>query len=231
MRRDLGEGSRSYHQEADVYEEFSRAEDAQRKILRRLRRLVRGKRVVDIGCGTGKYAALLAAQTKSYTGIDRSLEELRIARKRAVHGHVRFLHADATALPLPAQSADLVLASWVFGTIKTLSRRALALREAERICAHGGRIIFIENDVGGSFERVRGRYPAVRRTQAYNRWLERHGLFVMERFTTTFGFSTIADARRVIGAIWGTRAAARVRRAKIPHRIVIYTKRKAELIV
>ncbi|MFO1088130.1 MAG: methyltransferase domain-containing protein [Hyphomicrobiales bacterium] len=57
---------------------------------------VRGKSVLDIGCGTGQLSALLAAQGASVTGIDISAPMLAVAKERS-GDHVTFLERDAAA--------------------------------------------------------------------------------------------------------------------------------------
>jgi SAM-dependent methyltransferase len=48
---------------------------------------------LDVGCGDGLLAAKLAARAESVTGVDRSAEMIRQARKRDV-GNVTFLEGD-----------------------------------------------------------------------------------------------------------------------------------------
>jgi SAM-dependent methyltransferase len=55
--------------------------------------------VLDIGCGTGVLALLLADQGLEVTGVDPAGESLRVARAKPGAGRVRWLHGDATALP------------------------------------------------------------------------------------------------------------------------------------
>jgi ubiquinone/menaquinone biosynthesis C-methylase UbiE len=72
----------------------------------------RGRRVADLGCGTGTLSLLLADEGGHFvTGIDFSPEMIRRARKKAdrtVPNPV-FTVADAAHPPLPAGSFDVVL--------------------------------------------------------------------------------------------------------------------------
>lgn len=49
---------------------------------------------LDVGCGDGLLAAGLAARAQSVTGVDRSPELIRLARKRDDAGTVTFLEGD-----------------------------------------------------------------------------------------------------------------------------------------
>jgi SAM-dependent methyltransferase len=63
------------------------------------------RRVLDIGCGTGTFALLLAERGLEVTGVDPASGSLGIARAKPGAERVRWIHGDATALP-PLQ-ADL----------------------------------------------------------------------------------------------------------------------------
>lgn len=224
----LAEDSKSYHQEADIYERFSQAEDAPGKILSFLRPLVLGKEILDLGCGTGKYVLSLAPLARSYCGLDISPEQLTIAQRKA-RGipNLTWLCSSAETVALPDSCIDTVISTWVIGTIKGLDRKRSALSEANRVLKKKGTIYLVENDVGGEFEFIRGRYPHDTRTQEYNQWLEREQGFVpIRKFDTYFGFTTLAEAQSIIGAIWGPIAAQKVTKAEIEQKIVLYEKRK-----
>lgn len=55
--------------------------------------------VLDIGCGTGTLACLLAQQAIEVTGVDPAAASLAIGRAKPGAGQVRWIHGDATALP------------------------------------------------------------------------------------------------------------------------------------
>ena len=62
--------------------------------------------ILDIGCGTGTFACLLALRGKDVTGVDPAAASLEVARRKPGAQHVRWLRGDAAALP-PLQ-VDLV---------------------------------------------------------------------------------------------------------------------------
>jgi ubiquinone/menaquinone biosynthesis C-methylase UbiE len=102
--------------------------------------------IVDCPCGAGPAMRAIPAGV-SYVGVDLSPAMLRRARRRAALrglASAEFVEADAAAIPLPADLADLLLSFW---GLHCFPDPAAALREAGRILKPGGRI------VGSSFLR------------------------------------------------------------------------------
>jgi SAM-dependent methyltransferase len=62
--------------------------------------------VVDVGCGTGTFACMLAAEGRKVIGIDPAAASLDVARRKPAGARVRWLEGEATGLP--RVGADLV---------------------------------------------------------------------------------------------------------------------------
>lgn len=60
---------------------------------------VGARSVLDVGCGTGVFALLLADRGIDVTGVDPALGSLDVARRKPHATRVRWIHGDATALP------------------------------------------------------------------------------------------------------------------------------------
>ena len=102
-----------------------------RALLPWLERL-HSRRAIDIGCGTGRWAAVLSA-----IGVDVSPAMLAIAAtKPGLRG--RLAVADAGLLPIANRTADLVLCAL---TLAHVRNHAAALRELSRILEPGGTLI------------------------------------------------------------------------------------------
>lgn len=56
-------------------------------------------RVLDVGCGTGTFALLLADRGLAVTGVDPAAASLDVARAKPGSERVRWIHGDATTLP------------------------------------------------------------------------------------------------------------------------------------
>ena len=80
-------------------------------MLREFAAPLEGRRVLDVGTGTGRAAIVLAAAGAHVTGVDASPEMLRVARERASSRGVAvtFDAGDAHALPFEAASFDVVV--------------------------------------------------------------------------------------------------------------------------
>ncbi len=100
-------------------------------------------RLVDIGTGTGRMIELLGNIADHATGIDRSPEMLRVARAKLADARtpVDLRQADVAALPLPDSSADTVVMHQVLHYIPAPE---VALSEAARIVAPGGRMLIVD---------------------------------------------------------------------------------------
>jgi|SRR5215472_12509102 len=78
-------------------------------------RLVRGKRVLDLGCGDGRFALGVASLASRVDGIDPDPEAIAAARKNARESgvrNVRFRVGAAQQLPYSEAAFDVVILSW-----------------------------------------------------------------------------------------------------------------------
>jgi len=78
-------------------------------------RVVRGKRVLDLGCGDGRLALGVAAYARTVEGLDPDPDGIATARKRARDegiGNVRFAVGAAQTLPYEDGAFDVVISSW-----------------------------------------------------------------------------------------------------------------------
>jgi ubiquinone/menaquinone biosynthesis C-methylase UbiE len=94
-----------------------------------------GRRVLDVGTGTGAIAAAAAARGASPVGID--LAEEMVAGARGRHPGVEFRRGDAEQLPFGSGEFDAVVAGFVFNHLP-LPESAAA--ECARVLGAGGRL-------------------------------------------------------------------------------------------
>jgi len=98
-----------------------------------------GERVVDVATGTGNAALVAAERGGQVIAVDFEPSLLRLADQRArdVGRDVQWLRGDLAALPVPDDSADVVVS--VFGVMYATDQSAAA-REIARIAAPGARV-------------------------------------------------------------------------------------------
>jgi ubiquinone/menaquinone biosynthesis methyltransferase len=98
---------------------------------------------VDLACGTGDVAFLLAGRYPEgvVTGSDLSEPMLAIARERNRFANVRFERGDLCSLPFPDGSIDVVTGSYALRNAPDL-RNAVA--EVHRVLSPGGVAAFLD---------------------------------------------------------------------------------------
>ncbi len=105
---------------------------------------LRGRRVLDLGCGSGELSTQLAAMGARVTGVDLSPELIAVARTRAeldgVAGSTEFLVADVEAAGVPGSGYDVVVAWQVLHHV-SLAPALAAIRGALR---PGGLLVTME---------------------------------------------------------------------------------------
>lgn len=123
-----------------------RADAAERRLLLRLLEPFREVRsAVEIGCGTGHFAAFLAQRGLDMIGLDRAPAMLSEARR--LSPSLALVLADAHRLPFRDGSADLAV---FVTTLEFLEDPIRALREAVRVARHGVVVIALNRySVGG----------------------------------------------------------------------------------
>lgn len=98
-----------------------------------------GTRVLDVGCGNGRYLAALSSLGVIAIGCDLSVGMLRAGIKTSV------VAADVMNLPFPAGAFDVVLAPHM---LYHVGDRETAAREMRRVLAPGGRCAVVANGAG-----------------------------------------------------------------------------------
>jgi SAM-dependent methyltransferase len=90
---------------------------------------------VDVGCGTGLHAAVLAARGFRVLGLDYSADQLRIARDR-----LPVVRADGRALPLPDGSVAVAASLLTHTDLDGFDR---LVAECARILQPGGALVYV----------------------------------------------------------------------------------------
>ena len=104
----------------------------------------KSKKILDFGCGIGRFGERLDSYGLRYTGIDNSLGMIRAAREFTRNDKLNFVHFDGMRIPFHDSSFDVVLSSEVFTFILKSPSSKDILSEIRRVLVPGGRLIMLE---------------------------------------------------------------------------------------
>lgn len=115
-----------------------------------------GERILDVPCGQGRHAHLLAEAGFDVTGLDYSRPLLAVARTRGTGRTLRYVHGDMRALPSPwaGRFAAVLNLFTSFGFFFDPSDDVRVIREFARVLAPGGTLVWH----GGSRDGVMARF-------------------------------------------------------------------------
>jgi SAM-dependent methyltransferase len=96
-----------------------------------------GERVLDLGCGAGRFVAALRDHGCEAIGVDVAAAALERARRNVPEGDFRLLGDDGS-VPLEHRSVDLV---WCSEVLEHVADTGGLLVEARRVLKAGGRLL------------------------------------------------------------------------------------------
>jgi ubiquinone/menaquinone biosynthesis C-methylase UbiE len=102
------------------------------------RRYTAGKRVLDVGCGTGYGSAELAQSAAEVTGVDIAADAIEYAKTNYPIPGLRFIESSCMAVPFPPESFEVLVA---FEVIEHLSDHRAFLDECARLLTPEGLFI------------------------------------------------------------------------------------------
>lgn len=97
--------------------------------------LVKNKIVLDIACGEGYGANLLADAAKHVTGVDIDSRTIHQAAKKYCKSNLKFMAGRVEHIPLPDHSVDVVVS---FETLEHTTEHTKMLQEVKRVLKPGG---------------------------------------------------------------------------------------------
>jgi SAM-dependent methyltransferase len=146
------------------------------------------ERVLDIGCGTGTFALLLAERGYDVTGVDPARASLDVARSKPGAERVRWIDGDATQLP-PMQVDLATMTGNVAQAIVDEDAWLGTLRGVREALRPGGHLVFETRDPAQKAWTEWNRAGSHRVTEVAETWvdlLEVDGPLVSFRWTYVF---------------------------------------------
>jgi ubiquinone/menaquinone biosynthesis C-methylase UbiE len=133
----------AYNDWAETYDtDLNRTRDLAAEALRQANLDLTGRKVVEVGCGTGRNTAWLTEHAAEIVALDFSDEMLARARARVTDARVRFVQHDARARwPLADSSSDVVVAMLILEHIENLET---FFAEAARVLRDRGELFVCE---------------------------------------------------------------------------------------
>lgn len=208
---------RIYASRAADYHRMIAPEDADGNLFHAIQQVtpLHGKRLLDLGTGTGRLTLLLAKQAAQMVGLDLHWDMLREnARQRSLLTvHWSLLQGDMRALPLPDGWADVVTAGWAIGHLRGWyaddwqTQIGRVLREMQRVAAPGGVLIIVETLTTGSLAPA----PPTEPLAEYYAWLESEWGFRRQTIRTDYQFASVEEAATRTEFFFGAALAEKIR--------------------
>ncbi|UBU10212.1 class I SAM-dependent methyltransferase [Nonomuraea gerenzanensis] len=158
------------------------------------------RRVLDVGCGTGTFAVLLAARGFEVTGVDPAAASLDVARAKPGAERVRWIHGVATDVPPQAADLATITGNAAQAIVEPQDWRA-TLGAVHAALRPGGHLVFETRDparrawLGWTEQETRqvAEIPGVGRVTQWHDLLDVSGPLVTFRTTVVFA----ADGQRL----------------------------------
>ena len=143
MQREQSEIATAYNDWAETYDTVeNRTRDLAAETLRQLNLNLDDRRIVEVGCGTGRNTIWLAERSAEIVALDFSEAMLARARTRVNDPRIRFMQHDArVGWPLAAASAEVVIAMLILEHVEYLEP---VFTEAARVLSRGGQFYVCE---------------------------------------------------------------------------------------
>lgn len=160
----FGRAAASY----DNHAAFQR--DVGYKLLDLMPERLQGKKILDLGCGTGYFSQHFIEAGAELVCADLSAEMLKQAQARCGAGNAEFTLCDAESMPFADESFDYVFSSLALQWCEDLS---VPLKEIRRILKPGGGVYFSTLLEGSLFE-LNQAWSEVDSHQHVNRFISRN---------------------------------------------------------
>lgn len=209
---------RIYTSQAVEYHRMISAEDCEGNLRAALEQITafEGRRVLDLGSGTGRIPLLLAAQGAQVVGLElqRAMLRQQQVQRAQVGGTWALVQGDMRHLPFVSGWIEVVIAGWAIGHLRGWHPRrwrdpiGQVLREMQRVVVAGGVLIIIETLTTGSLAPA----PPTAAQGEYYAWLENEWGFTRQALRTDYQFASVEEAVAHTEFFFGEALAEAIRR-------------------
>lgn len=212
-----------YQHHAAQYHQMISAEDARSHLPAVLKAITpfQGKRVVDIGSGTGRIPIIFQNEPAQMVALDAEramLLENKIQRDQN-GGRWHLVQGDGRSLPFASGWADITIAGWAFGHFRSWypegwqEQIGAAFSEMFRITRPGGYLIILETLGTGSWV---PRAPSLELSEYYN-WMEDTWELLPQEVRTDYQFESVEQAVSLTEFFFGSDLANLIREKNWTH--------------
>jgi ubiquinone/menaquinone biosynthesis C-methylase UbiE len=223
-----------YTHQAAEYHRMIAVEDADARLLPAIEAVLPlgGKRVVDLGSGTGRIPLLLNGVVEKVAALDlhrAMLLENKRQRSR-VQGTWTAVEGDMRCLPFATHWADAVVAGWAIGHLRAWyepdwkCHMIPILEEMHRVAAPGGALIILETLSTGALTPA----PPTLGLAEYYAWLESKWDFNRTEIRTDYQFASVEEAVECTEFFFGPELVEEIRAngwSRLPEWTGVWSKR------
>ena len=115
------------------------------KLLNKTRIHLDGKKILDVGCGTGgvlRGFVEMGADPENCFGTD--ILEYRIEKAKAKNPAINYAMTDGKTLPFADESFDIIIQTTAFSSMENKEARIQNAKEIERVLKSGGMLIWYD---------------------------------------------------------------------------------------
>jgi ubiquinone/menaquinone biosynthesis C-methylase UbiE len=225
-----------YAHQADAYHRMIDREDVDGRLMDALTAVCSfdGRRILDIGTGTGRIPILLRGTGAKVLGIDFARDMLRQNALLRGYGLDQWdlAQADMRHLPVPNGWAEVVTAGWAIGHFtgwypaRWREEIAAVLGEMEQAACRGGTLVILETLSTGATQPA----PPNSELAAYYRLLEADWGYHRDTIATDYQFENVEQAVEYTEFFFGSELSAKIRAngwARLPEWTGIWSKQRS----
>jgi len=206
-----------YSNHAETYHRMIAVEDVDNNLMQVMESLMplAGKKVLDLGSGTGRIPILLHKQAQQIYGLDLHWGMLCEQQRQRDHQNSIWglIQGDLRVLPFLENLFDVITAGWAIGHFQGWYSSDWhvqvdqAINEMIRTLKPGGEMVIMETLTTGSKIPA----PPTERLAAYYARLENRWGFTRQEISTDYQFRDLNEAVELTGFFFGDELAQKVR--------------------